>query len=114
MSFAHLWQPFGDDHEKEFIYKEPKVTTLGELMLRMQKLYARKFGASNIVHIIQEAGKVWGGREGEGGREGGLECGGGLNAWLSCSVLITGRCYEAQTLTRHSFRNKLYNDYRVL
>ena len=51
-------QPFGEDHDKHFVYKEPKVTTLAELTLRLQKLYSRKFGTSEIVHIIQESGKV--------------------------------------------------------
>ena len=43
------------------------MTTLAELTLRLQKLYSRKFGSSEIVHIIQESGKVcvcvcvWGG-----------------------------------------------------
>ena len=51
-------QPFGDDNQIEYIYKEPKVTTLGEITLRLQKLYSRKFGAPEIVHIIQESKKV--------------------------------------------------------
>ncbi len=51
-------QPFGDDNQIEYIYKEPKVTTLGEITLRLQKLYSRKFGMSEIVHIIQESTKV--------------------------------------------------------
>ena len=51
-------QPFGEDHEKQFIYKEPKVTALAELTLRLQKLYSRKFGSKEIVHIIQESGRV--------------------------------------------------------
>ncbi len=52
------YQPFGDDHERQYIYKEPTVTTLGELTLRLQRLYSRKFGTSEIVHIIKESGKV--------------------------------------------------------
>lgn len=44
----------------QFIYKEPKVTALAELTLRLQKLYSRKFGSKDIVHIIQESGKVSG------------------------------------------------------
>ena len=51
-------QLFGDDHEKQYIYKEPKVTTLAELTLRLQKLYSRKFASKEIVHIIHESGKV--------------------------------------------------------
>ena len=34
------------------------MTTLGEITLRLQKLYSRKFGMSDIVHIIQESKKV--------------------------------------------------------
>ena len=57
-SFCSFPQPFGDDNEKQFIYKEPKVTKLGELTLRLQKLYSKKFGNSDIVHIIKESGRV--------------------------------------------------------
>ena len=53
-------QPFGDDNEKQFIYKEPKLTSLSELTLRLQKLYSRKFGSAEIVHIIKESGRVSG------------------------------------------------------
>ncbi len=56
--FRTYVQPFGDDNQIEYIYKEPKVTTLGEITLRLQKLYSRKFGMSEIVHIIQESGRV--------------------------------------------------------
>jgi hypothetical protein len=51
-------QLFGDDNGAQFIYKEPKVTALAELTLRLQKLYSRKFNSKEIVHIIQESGKV--------------------------------------------------------
>lgn len=51
-------QVFEDDHEKQYIYKEPKLTTLGELTLRLQKLYTKSFGADTPVHIIHESGKV--------------------------------------------------------
>ena len=54
-----LLQPFGDDHEKQYIYKEPAVTTLAEIVLRLQKLYSKKFGANTPVKIIQESGKVY-------------------------------------------------------
>ena len=51
-------QPFGDDHEKQYIYKEPAVTTLAEIVLRLQKLYSRKFGPGTPVNIVQESGRV--------------------------------------------------------
>ena len=34
------------------------MTKLGELTLRLQKLYSKKFGHRDIVHIIKESGKV--------------------------------------------------------
>ena len=51
-------QVFEDDHERQYIYKEPTLTTLGELTLRLQKLYTKSFGADTPVHIIHESGKV--------------------------------------------------------
>ena len=53
-----LSQPFGDDHDKQYIYKEPAVTTLAEIVLRLQKLYSKKFGKNTPVHMIHESGKV--------------------------------------------------------
>lgn len=50
-------QPFGEDNSMQYIYKEPKVTALAELTLRLQKLYSRTFGSKEIVHIIPESGK---------------------------------------------------------
>ncbi|KAL5475481.1 hypothetical protein EMCRGX_G025300 [Ephydatia muelleri] len=55
---AFYGRVFEDDHEKQYIYKEPKLTTLGELTLRLQKLYTKSFGADTPVHIIHESGKV--------------------------------------------------------
>ena len=34
------------------------MTKLGELTLRLQKLYSKKFGNRDIVHIIKESGRV--------------------------------------------------------
>ena len=34
------------------------MTTLAEITLRLQRLYSRKFGSKELVHIIQESGKV--------------------------------------------------------
>lgn len=59
-SLSFYLQPFGEDNEKQYIYKEPHVTTLAELTLRLKDLYSRKFGSSDIVHIIHESGKVSG------------------------------------------------------
>uniref|UniRef100_A0A5F8H483 Dedicator of cytokinesis 11 n=1 Tax=Monodelphis domestica TaxID=13616 RepID=A0A5F8H483_MONDO len=42
---------------KEYIYKEPKLTGLSEISLRLVKLYGEKFGADN-VKIIQDSDKV--------------------------------------------------------
>ncbi|CAI8031739.1 Dedicator of cytokinesis protein 11 [Geodia barretti] len=55
---AFFGRPFGDDHEKQYIYKEPAVTTLAEIVLRLQKLYSRKFGPGTPVNIVQESGRV--------------------------------------------------------
>ena len=57
ISFLYL-QYFGDDNEKQYVYKEPKVTSLTELTQRLQRLYTRKFGP-DIVQIIMESGKVY-------------------------------------------------------
>ena len=51
-------QPFGDDHDKQYVYKEPALTTLAEIVLRLQKLYSKKFGMATAVNIIHESGKV--------------------------------------------------------
>ena len=51
-------QPFGEDHEVQYIYKEPNVTALAEFTLRLKDLYSRKFGSADIVHIVHESGKV--------------------------------------------------------
>ena len=58
MSCTYTLQPFGDDHGKQYIYKEPAVTTLAEIVLRLQKLYSKKFGMMTPVNIIQESRKV--------------------------------------------------------
>ena len=42
---------------KEYIYKEPKLTGLSEISLRLVKLYGEKFGTEN-VKIIQDSDKV--------------------------------------------------------
>nr|XP_020657235.1 dedicator of cytokinesis protein 9 isoform X5 [Pogona vitticeps] len=48
---------FEDEDGKEYIYKEPKLTSLSEISQRLQKLYSDKFGSEN-VRMIQDSGKV--------------------------------------------------------
>ncbi|KAM9327187.1 dedicator of cytokinesis protein 11 [Gastrophryne carolinensis] len=48
---------FEDEDGKEYIYKEPKLTGLSEISLRLLTLYGEKFGADN-VKIIQDSSKV--------------------------------------------------------
>ncbi|XP_028818872.1 dedicator of cytokinesis protein 10 isoform X2 [Denticeps clupeoides] len=48
---------FEEEESKEFIYKEPKLTSLPEISQRLLKLYSDKFGADN-VKMIQDSNKV--------------------------------------------------------
>uniref|UniRef100_A0A2K6CBQ1 Dedicator of cytokinesis 11 n=1 Tax=Macaca nemestrina TaxID=9545 RepID=A0A2K6CBQ1_MACNE len=48
---------FEEEDGKEYIYKEPKLTGLSEISLRLVKLYGEKFGMEN-VKIIQDSDKV--------------------------------------------------------
>ncbi|KAJ6653778.1 hypothetical protein lerEdw1_008707 [Lerista edwardsae] len=48
---------FEEEDGKEYIYKEPKLTGLSEISLRLLKLYGEKFGAES-VKIIQDSNKV--------------------------------------------------------
>nr|XP_025132204.1 dedicator of cytokinesis protein 11-like isoform X1 [Bubalus bubalis] len=48
---------FKEEDGKEYIYKEPKLTGLSEISLRLIKLYGEKFGIEN-VKIIQDSDKV--------------------------------------------------------
>ncbi|XP_056115262.1 dedicator of cytokinesis protein 11 isoform X1 [Rhinichthys klamathensis goyatoka] len=48
---------FEEEDGKEYIYKEPKLTKLPEISLRLTSLYGEKFGAEN-VKIIQDSNKV--------------------------------------------------------
>ncbi|XP_066496355.1 dedicator of cytokinesis protein 11 isoform X2 [Tiliqua scincoides] len=48
---------FEEEDGKEYIYKEPKLTGLSEISLRLLKLYGEKFGAET-VKIIQDSNKV--------------------------------------------------------
>ncbi|XP_077987576.1 dedicator of cytokinesis protein 9-like [Glandiceps talaboti] len=44
-------QYFEEEDGKEYIYKEPKVTSLAEISTRLQTLYEDKFGAENVKVI---------------------------------------------------------------
>ncbi|XP_053555225.1 dedicator of cytokinesis protein 11 isoform X2 [Bombina bombina] len=48
---------FEDEDGKEYIYKEPKLTGLSEISLRLLNLYGEKFG-SDSVKMIQDSNKV--------------------------------------------------------
>ncbi|NXQ53457.1 DOC11 protein, partial [Anthoscopus minutus] len=48
---------FEEEDGKEYIYKEPKLTSLSEISFRLLKLYGEKFG-SETVKIIQDSNKV--------------------------------------------------------
>lgn len=47
---------FGDLNGKEFVYKEPKITRLGEIQDRLIALYSRKLGTS--INVITTSGDV--------------------------------------------------------
>ncbi|XP_075992073.1 dedicator of cytokinesis protein Ziz isoform X1 [Anticarsia gemmatalis] len=47
---------FGEDEEGiEFIYKEPKLTSLSEISEKLQNFYEQKFGAGNVKMIMDSA-----------------------------------------------------------
>eukprot|EP00058_Branchiostoma_floridae_P007840 XP_002593328.1 hypothetical protein BRAFLDRAFT_119584 [Branchiostoma floridae] len=48
---------FEEEDGREYIYKEPKVTSLSEINQRLERLYSDKFGVGN-VKMIKESGKV--------------------------------------------------------
>lgn len=48
---------FEDDHNVEYIYKEPKLTTLSEISLRLRKQFEDKFGA-DVVKMIMDSNQV--------------------------------------------------------
>ncbi|XP_015793400.1 dedicator of cytokinesis protein 9-like [Tetranychus urticae] len=45
---------FEDDSGREYIYKEPKVTSLPEISQRLKDLFSSKFGPSNVKLIMSE------------------------------------------------------------
>ncbi|XP_013200563.1 dedicator of cytokinesis protein 9 isoform X1 [Amyelois transitella] len=47
---------FGEDEEGiEFIYKEPKITSLSEISEKLQNFYEQKFGVGNLKMIMDSA-----------------------------------------------------------
>ena len=42
---------FGEQNGKEYIYKEPKITPLAEISLRLQTVYKERFGDKNFELI---------------------------------------------------------------
>lgn len=55
--FPLLQLYFEDDSGVEYIYKEPKLTSLSEISERLYKQYRDKFGADN-VKLIQDSSPV--------------------------------------------------------
>jgi hypothetical protein len=47
---------FGDLNGKEYVYKEPKITRLGEIQERLLTLYSRKLGMT--INVITTSGEV--------------------------------------------------------
>ncbi|RWS10848.1 Dedicator of cytokinesis protein 9-like protein, partial [Dinothrombium tinctorium] len=45
---------FEEDSGKEYIYKEPKVTSLPEISQRLKDLFVKRFGASKVKLIMSE------------------------------------------------------------
>lgn len=43
---------FGDESEKEYIYKEPKVTSLPEISERLHRMFCEKFGKESVKMIM--------------------------------------------------------------
>ena len=53
-----LFQSFFEyEDQKQYIYKEPKVTSLAELCDRLKNLYGSKFGMDN-VKLIMDSNRV--------------------------------------------------------
>lgn len=48
---------FEEEHGVEYIFKEPKVTSLSEISFRLKKQFEDKFG-SNVVKIIMDSNQV--------------------------------------------------------
>lgn len=46
---------FEDDHGIEYVYKEPKITSLSEISERLHKQYQEKFGADSVKMIMDSS-----------------------------------------------------------
>ena len=55
-----MWQTFFEEEDgKEYIYKEPKVTSLAEILDRLRSQYTDKFG-KDVIKFIKDSNKVAG------------------------------------------------------
>lgn len=46
---------FEEDHGKDYVYKEPKITSLSEISDRLQRQYGNKFGADSVKIIMDSS-----------------------------------------------------------
>ena len=51
---AFFGEPWGELSQCEFIYKEPQITQLSEIALRLEKMYKARFGE---INVIRDAGR---------------------------------------------------------
>jgi hypothetical protein len=51
---AFYGTPFGELNNQEFIYKEPQITQLSEIALRLEGMFKNRFGS---VTVIRDAGR---------------------------------------------------------
>lgn len=58
ISQIHSQIYFEEDSGVEYIYKEPKLTSLSEISERLYKQYSDKLGAEN-VQLIMDSSPVW-------------------------------------------------------
>lgn len=50
---------FADEAGTEYIYKEPKVTSLAEIAERLNKMYCAKFGAERVKLAMDSNPVCW-------------------------------------------------------
>ena len=50
-TLLYLQSFFDEEDQKQYIYKEPKVTSLGELCDRLKTMYEGKYGKDNVKLI---------------------------------------------------------------
>ncbi|KAJ8310079.1 hypothetical protein KUTeg_011944 [Tegillarca granosa] len=51
------FEEYFEEEDKEYIYKEPKVTSLPEICDRLHSMYGAKYGKEN-VKLIKDSNKV--------------------------------------------------------